>query len=156
MNEERDRELEEVEQTKEELWALQSLPLKVCRTLSLKERAAYEKLKESWEANDERLSLSMIADQARHLVPGASDARAKPYVATYVRAVRDMALYSGSIEHAIVSIVENELRMFFRTLSPEQQATVQPIYDRLVAAMSPGQHQRRVVVDTEPPGQGGN
>jgi hypothetical protein len=65
MNEERDRdrELEQVEQTKEELWALQSLPLKVWRTLSLKERAAYEKLKESWEANDERLSLSTIADQ---------------------------------------------------------------------------------------------
>jgi hypothetical protein len=67
-----------------------------------------------------------------------------------------MALYSGSVEHARVSIVENELRMFFRTLNPEQQATVQPIYDRLVAAMSPCQHQRRVVVDAQPPGQGGN
>jgi hypothetical protein len=74
----RDRDLEEVDQTKAELWALQSLPPKAWRTLSLKKRAAIENLKGSWEVNDERLSLSTITTQARHLDPGASDARAKP------------------------------------------------------------------------------
>jgi hypothetical protein len=56
-----DHELEEMEQTKEELCALQFLPLKVWRTLLLKERVAYKKLKDSWKANDERLSLSTTA-----------------------------------------------------------------------------------------------
>jgi hypothetical protein len=72
LNQERDRDhdLEEMEQTKEELWALQSQPWKVWRKVTLKERAAYKKLDDSWGSNDEQLSLSTTAARSAILSQG--------------------------------------------------------------------------------------
>jgi hypothetical protein len=54
-----------------------------------------------------------------------------------------------SKKHAKKGLVEQELSEFFATLPQEQQAAVQPLYQRLVEAMTPAAHMPCVRVDSE-------
>jgi hypothetical protein len=72
MEERRDRErdVEAAQHTASELFQLKSLNMKVWRTLSDSERAAFEKLLVSYESNEDRIELSVVAAQAHNLMPG--------------------------------------------------------------------------------------
>jgi hypothetical protein len=150
---ERSRDLEETMNEAEEIhtqvFALQALPPKPWRTYHNSERLAFLNLKKSFEANDERISLSVVVRSSSNLIPGASAANTKDYVKVYVRGVRDIAEYVARVDRQRVLIVEQQLSQFLNTLTVEQQNVVRPIYNELCEVMTPGRVLRRIVVDTD-------
>jgi hypothetical protein len=154
MEERRDRErdVEAAQQTASELFQLKSLNMKVWRTLSDTERAAFEKLLDSYEGNEDRIELSVVAAQAHNLMPGMGgrNANAKPYVVEYTRAVRDMARYIAMVDRERRAI-EQMLGPILSALPAEQQVAAQPVFERIVRALSPSSHLRRLVINSEDP-----
>ena len=91
------------------------------------------------------MPLSFIATET--LVPGAQDRGNERYVQDYVRSKKDVSRYAAGVDKERVSFLETDVKGFFQTLTVEQQAVAQPLYERLARIMSPGDSLHRIVVD---------
>jgi hypothetical protein len=150
---ERDRSAEDVlgaaRELNDQVFALASLPRAQWRAYSASERLAFKNLKDSYEANDDRVALNLVVSSSQNFIPGVQGPHAKDYVKVYVRGVRELAEYAARVDRERVRLVEGELSNFLASLTTEQQEAVRPVYARLLAVMTPGQHLRRLVVDSE-------
>ena len=152
MNVDRERErtdeeiIAEAEGVRDKHRKLESLEWKVWRHLHAKEWAAYSRLNEEYVRN-ERVSLSAIAKYAPQLIPGASRPQAKPYIKEYVRSVTAVANYVAKVDRERAAL-EPSMTQLFESLTPEQTAAAQPLFERLASILTPSQHMR-VPIDSD-------
>jgi hypothetical protein len=136
--------VQEVRKRHFNVWALDS---RVWRTLQRDELAAYAKLDAAFDKYNS-VPISLIASHSQKFIPSADKACTKPCVKQYVKGVSEIAEYVAMVDRTRQVVVEQELSAFLATLLPEQQEAVKPVYQRLVAIMTPANHMPRVRVDS--------
>lgn len=152
MDRERERDDEQILQEamaiREKHRALVSLDMRVWRHMHPTEYSAYSRLASAHEEL-RAVPLSVVAKDTSRLIPTAEKPACKQYVKDYATTVSDLAKYAIFVERTRTQVVEAELGQFMSSLSVEHQATARPIYDRLVAALTPATHLPKGRVDTE-------